>query len=407
MIYLDRWKIWLVAIVSLYAVFYALPNLIPADTRASWAESMPSWAPQKTVNLGLDLQGGSHLLLRVEMDKVLNERLDSTVNEIRTTLRKERIGYVNLKQTQDSIRFTLRDKEDADEAEDLINDMDGGFDVDIDAGGNATLAYTDEQRNEMRKQIISQSIEIVRRRIDETGTKEPVIQAQGDDRILVQLPGIDDPERVKDLLGKTAKLSFNLVNDAVDLSKATAPAGARILSFQENPAQKIAIDRRALITGEMLVDSQPTFQDNEPVVSFRFDSVGSRRFCDVTSANVGKPFAIVLDGEVISAPVIRDAICGGSGIISGGFTTQDANDLSLLLRAGALPAPLTVIEERTVGPSLGADSIEAGEKASILALIAVLVFMVVAYGLFGLFASLALVINIFLIFALLSSLQAT
>lgn len=407
MIYLDRWKIWLVAIVSLYAVFYALPNLIPADTRASWAESMPSWAPQKTVNLGLDLQGGSHLLLRVEMDKVLNERLDSTVNEIRTTLRKERIGYVNLKQTQDSIRFTLRDKEDADEAEDLINDMDGGFDVDIDAGGNATLAYTDEQRNEMRKQIISQSIEIVRRRIDETGTKEPVIQAQGDDRILVQLPGIDDPERVKDLLGKTAKLSFNLVNDAVDLSKATAPAGARILSFQENPSQKIAIDRRALITGEMLVDSQPTFQDNEPVVSFRFDSVGSRRFCDVTSANVGKPFAIVLDGEVISAPVIRDAICGGSGIISGGFTTQDANDLSLLLRAGALPAPLTVIEERTVGPSLGADSIEAGEKASILALIAVLVFMVVAYGLFGLFASLALVINIFLIFALLSSLQAT
>ena len=322
-------------------------------------------------------------------------------------MRKERIGYVNLKQTQDSIRFTLRDKEDADEAEDLINDMDGGFDVDIDAGGNATLAYTDEQRNEMRKQIISQSIEIVRRRIDETGTKEPVIQAQGDDRILVQLPGIDDPERVKDLLGKTAKLSFNLVNDAVDLSKATAPAGARILSFQENPAQKIAIDRRALITGEMLVDSQPTFQDNEPVVSFRFDSVGSRRFCDVTSANVGKPFAIVLDGEVISAPVIRDAICGGSGIISGGFTTQDANDLSLLLRAGALPAPLTVIEERTVGPSLGADSIEAGEKASILALIAVLVFMVVAYGLFGLFASLALVINIFLIFALLSSLQAT
>lgn len=407
MIHIERWKYWFVGLICLYGFIYAAPNLIGEKQMEQWSDVIPSWGPSETVNLGLDLQGGSHLLLEVEMDSVLRERLDAVVDEVRRALRKERIGYVRLKHSADYVSFELRNMDDLDQAGNVLADIEGNFDYSINDEGLATIRFTDEQAREFRQQIISQSIEIVRRRIDETGTREPVIQAQGTDRILVQLPGIDNPERVKDLLGKTAKLSFNLVNQEASPYDAMAPAGSRILNFAEDNNQKIVVERRALITGEMLVDSQPTFQEGQPVVSFRFDSTGSRRFCDVTQANVGRPFAIVLDGEVISAPVIRDAICGGSGIISGGFTTQDANDLALLLRAGALPAPLTVLEERTVGPSLGADSVEAGKIASLVAILAVLVFMVIAYGLFGLFANIALIVNMALIFALLSSLQAT
>lgn len=407
MIHIDRWKIIIVTIACIYGVLYALPNVVGPDARTWMVNNLPSWAPSETINLGLDLQGGSHLLLRVEMDKVITERLEGLVDEIRRSLRKEKIGYLGLKIAKGSVEFKVRNDEDVARVTEILNDIEGDFDVDVNASGKTILSFSDDQRAEFERQIIGQSIEIVRRRIDETGTREPVIQAQGTDRVLVQLPGIDDPQRVKDLLGKTAKLSFNLVNEEVDPNSASIPAGSRILSFEENVNQKIAVERRALITGEMLVDSQPTFQDNQPVVSFRFDSTGARRFCDVTKANVGKPFAIVLDGRVISAPVIRDAICGGSGIISGGFTTMEANDLSLLLRAGALPAPLTVLEERTVGPSLGADSVNSGKIASIIAIISVLVFMALVYGLFGIFANIALVINMCLIFALLSSMQAT
>lgn len=407
MLYVERWKIWFVILVTIYGFVYAAPNLMGEKAMDKYLSFMPSWGPSETVNLGLDLQGGSHLLLQVEMGSVLKERLDSVVDEVRRSLRKERIGYTQLKHSADAVTFTLRDISQREQAEDILGDIEGDFIFEIDEQGKARVSFSEDQQRAFRQQVISQSIEIVRRRIDETGTREPVIQAQGTDRILVQLPGIDNPERVKELLGKTAKLSFNLVNQEASPNDPTAPAGSRILTFADNELQKIVVERRSLITGEMLVDSQPTFQEGQPVVSFRFDSTGSRRFCDVTKANVGRPFAIVLDGKVISAPNIRDAICGGSGIISGGFTTQEANDLSLLLRAGALPAPLTVLEERTVGPSLGADSVEAGKIASLVAIVAVLLFMMIAYGLFGVFANIALVVNIGLIFALLSSLQAT
>ncbi|MGF1609256.1 MAG: protein translocase subunit SecD [Kiloniellales bacterium] len=250
----------------------------------------------------------------------------------------------------------------------------------------------------------------MRRRIDETGTREPSIQRQGDTRILVQLPGVRDPERIKELLGKTAKLTFRFVEEDV-LPGGPIPAGAELLPLAPGEASRgeseLVIRKRVMVSGDTLVDAQATFQDNQPVVSFRFDTVGAKRFGDATRDNVGRRFAIVLDDQVISAPVIREPILGGSGVISGSFTVQQVQDLALLLRAGALPAPLTIMEERTVGPGLGADSIEAGRIASILGLVFVVVFMAATYGLFGLLANVALLVNLVLLVAALSALQAT
>ena len=255
----------------------------------------------------------------------------------------------------------------------------------------------------------------MRRRIDETGTREPTIQRQGADRILVQLPGIDDPDRIKKLLGKTAKLTFKLLDENTTVGDALMgrlPPGSQLLEDADavdnegRPIQRV-VRKRIIVGGEHLTDAQPTFQENQPVVSFRFDPVGARKFGDATSKNVGRRLAIVLDNKVISAPVIRSAITGGSGIITGGFTVREATDLALLLRAGALPAPLVILEERTVGPDLGADSIRAGKIAAVLGLVFVVVFMAVCYGLFGLAANVALLMNIVIIAAALSAFQAT
>ena len=276
---------------------------------------------------------------------------------------------------------------------------------------NFRLSMTEEAEAARRQSAVEQSIEIVRRRVDETGVSEPVIQQQGDSRILVQLPGIKDPERIKRLLGQTAKLNFHMLDETVSIQEAESgdlPAGSMLLFSPESEGRIPYVVRRAVeVGGDRLVDAQPTFQDGQPIVSFRFDAAGGRRFGDLTSQNVGRRLAIVLDREVVSAPRIQTAITGGSGIITGRFTTQQVNDLSLVLRAGALPAPLTVLEERTVGPGLGADSIEAGKIASIIGLVAVVVFIVISYGLFGLMAAIALLFNLSLIVALLSVLQAT
>jgi protein-export membrane protein SecD len=267
-----------------------------------------------------------------------------------------------------------------------------------------------------RAQAVEQSIEIIRRRIDETGTKEPTIQRQGQDRILVELPGVDNPTRIKELLGRTAKLTFQLVDGSVTVDEARRgrlPPGDEILAAEEgrgnrsSGATAYVVKKRVMVGGDTLTDAQATFQQNEPVVSFKFDAAGARRFGDATRENVGKPFAIVLDNKVISAPVIREPILGGSGIISGSFTVQSASDLALLLRAGALPAPITILEERTVGAELGADSIHAGAVASIVGVILVVIFMVLFYGLFGVFADIALIFNLLLMLGALSLLGAT
>lgn len=410
MLHFPKWKIALVLVICLLGAAYATPNLLDRSV----VEKAPSWMNFQQINLGLDLRGGSHLLLEVDLDTVVRERLESVVDLARTELRKERIGYTDLGVSGENVVFRLREAADADRAMALLRDADG--DLTVEQSDGRIVATLRESALTARKQAaIEQSIEIVRRRIDETGTREPTIQRQGEDRILVQLPGVDDPERIKALLGQTAKMVFRLVDDRNSLGEAMAgrvPPGSALLPSDEvspdgRPAQMYLIERRVMVSGDTLVDAQPSFNNGEPVVSFRFDSVGAKRFADATAANVNRPFAIVLDDKVISAPVIREPILGGSGIISGNFTVQEAQDLALLLRAGALPAPLTVLEERTVGPGLGADSIAAGEAAALLGLVLVIVFMVLAYGLFGVIANIALLVNLVLIVAALSVLQAT
>ncbi len=407
MVYFAKWKVILVVALCLLSLVYAAPNLMNRAEVEQWGQDLPSWLPTRTVNLGLDLQGGSHLLLEVETDVVIQERMNALVDSARTELREARIGYTDLGAERAGIAFTVRDQADVERAVSLARGLE--TDLQVETSGNRVVATLTEAAEAARRSAaVEQSIEIVRRRIDETGTREPSIQRQGAERILLQLPGVDDPERVKRLLGQTAKMTFRFVDDTTTVAEAQAgriPPGSELLPSRDGGFE--VVRKRVMVSGDTLVDSQPSFQDGRPVVSFRFDSLGARRFGEATRDNVGKRFAIVLDNEVISAPVINEPILGGSGIIQGGFTTQSANDLALLLRAGALPAPLTVLEERTVGPGLGADSIAAGQIAALVGLALVIVFMTISYGLFGLFANVALVFNITFIFAALSILQAT
>ena len=410
MVYFEKWKIVLVLVICFLGFAYVAPNLLSRQA----AESLPTWLPHKQIDLGLDLQGGAHLLLEVKVSEAIKDRLLALVDETRVALRKARIGYTGLGRTAAGITVNIRKDEDLVRARRLLRQIDLGA-VLADDGKRLTLTLTEQTLRARRAAAVQQSIEVVRRRIDETGLREPNIQSQGSDRILVQLPGVKDPERIKRLLGKTAKMNFRLVDQSmpgVDLRNRRAPPGSEILPSDDEVDQLgrpllYLVRKRVMVPGESLVDAQATIDQGRPVVSFRFDAVGARKFGSVTQRNVGKPFAIVLDKKVISAPVIREPILGGSGIISGRFTTVGARDLALLLRTGALPVPLTVLEERTVGPGLGADSIRAGKLASVLALVAVIVFMALSYGRFGLMADAALLLNLILIGAALSVLQAT
>ena len=407
MLQIPLWQKVLIALVLLAGVAFAAPNLVSQER----ARSLPDWVPNQQINLGLDLQGGSYLLLEVETGAVIEDQLNNLVDSLREEMRSERIGYRSLGLDDGQITFTLTDPATAGQVEQIIQDLGEDVTVDITDSGRATVDLSDQARRERIANAVTQSIEIVRRRIDETGVREPTIQRQGDDRIVVQLPGINNPERMKEILGKTARLTFRLV-DQDARPGGDIPPGSEVLPADETgpngePVRDYVIRKRIMVSGENLTDAQPTFQEGQPVVSFTFDTVGAKRFGEATQENVGRPFAIVLDGEVISAPVIREPILGGQGVISGDFTVQEANDLALLLRAGALPAPLTIVEERTVGPGLGADSVRAGEFAAILALIAVIVFMVVFYGKFGALADVALIANLILIMGALSGLQAT
>ena len=407
MVHIPRWQVILILVVLATGLIFAAPNLFPRET----TEGLPDWVPSDQVSLGLDLQGGSHLLLEVDLGSVIEEQLDNLVDGVRLGLRRARIGYVSLGVDDGAVAFTLRDPSKLEQAKDILRDLASDLVISSSEGGALRLSFTDAALAQRRKSVIEQSIEVVRRRIDETGTREPTIQRQGDERILVQLPGVGDPERIKALLGKTAKLSFRFVVENAS-PDARPPAGAEILLSDElgptGQPRRYVVRKRIMVSGENLTDARSsTDQNNQPAVSFRFDSVGAKRFGDATKENVGRLFAIVLDDKVISAPVIREAILGGSGIISGRFTFQETQDLALLLRAGALPAPLVILEERSVGPGLGADSIRAGKIASLLGLAFVLAFMATTYGLFGVMANVALLTNLVLILAVLSGLQAT
>jgi preprotein translocase subunit SecD len=408
MVNIPRWQVVTVLVLCFLGLVFAVPNLFGKATM----EGLPDWLPSQQISLGLDLQGGSHLLLEVDAVTVIEEDLEALVDEVRSSLRQERIGYRGLGAEGTAVRLQLRDPADGEAVQSLLDGLDSDASITLGDGGAVRLALSEEAVRSRKDAAIEQSVEIVRRRIDEFGTKEPTIQRQGADRILVQLPGVDDPERIKDILGQTAKLTFHLLDPNTPQGQpgmAVPPGTALLLGEGEEGARLryYVVRKRVEVSGDRLIDAQPSFQTGEAVVSFRFDTAGAKKFGRVTSEHTGEFLAIVLDDKVISAPVIREPILGGNGIISGSFTTKSAQDLSLLLRAGALPAPLLIIEERTVGPSLGADSIAAGKVASVIGLIAVLILVAAAYGLFGLMANVALLINLVLITGTLSALQAT
>jgi protein-export membrane protein SecD len=415
MLQFERWKIILILFICVLGPFYAFPNLLSEEQRDKLATEMPSWFPTQAMSLGLDLQGGSHLQLQVDMKTVVADRLENLLATVRSDLHDAKIATVSQAKTDNGVEAVLNDAATGDDA---VNALKKGLGIGVNVDREGTkikLSYTDQELTNFKRQAMAQSIEIIRRRVDETGTKEPVIQAQGDDRIIVQLPGMKDPQHIKDLIGKTARLTFQMVDPSVPPSACAAnqaPLTVRCLPMNDRNGGAptlIAVQRRVLLTGDMLVDAQPGYnQLGQSVVNFRFDNLGARKFGDITSQNVGKPFAIVLDDVVVTAPNINGPIMGGSGEISGNFTVESANDLSVLLRAGALPAPLKVVEERTVGPSLGADSITAGKHAAIAATLLVMAFMFLVYGLqFGLFINIALIVNMMLMFAILSVMGAT
>jgi len=418
MLYFTRWKALGIVLTALLICLFAVPNFFPEATVKNW----PLWA-QRRIVLGLDLQGGSYLLLEVDSNYVKKEKLDQIRDDVRRTLREARIGYTGLASRGDAVEVRVKDADlptTLSKLRELSQPLGGllgtsgqrSLEVSDAGGGLIRLTVPQAAINERIRQTIEQSIQIVERRVNQLGTVEPVIQRQGTDRILVQVPGLQDPTRLKELLGKTAKMEFRMVDTSVPPDQAqqgNLPPDVELLMSASAPKVPYVVKKQVLVSGGDLTDAQPGFDSRtgEPVVNFKFNSTGSRKFAQATTENVGQPFAIVLDNEVISAPVIREPITAGQGQISGNFTVQSANDLAILLRAGALPAPLTVIEERTVGPGLGQDSIEKGKLAAYVGAIMVVVFMLLTYRLFGLFANIAVIINVAMIFGLLSLLNAT
>ena len=428
MLYIAPWKAALTLGVVLLGLLLCLPNFFSEAQVARW----PSWVPHRQITLGLDLQGGSHLLLEVDTQQVIRDKLEQITDQIRTTLRNEKIGYTGLGVVQGRVEVTIRNPDDYGRALEKLKAIAqpvggsllnaGTLDLLVQSApsNKVTFELTEAALRERTTGAIAQSIEIVRRRIDELGTREPNIQRQGADRILVQLPGVDDPSRIKKLIGTTAKMTFRLVDQSMSAEEASEPGrlppGSEVLQTDTQTERdptgrpvRYLVQKRVMVSGEDLTDAQPTLdnRNGQWVVNFKFNSVGGRRFGEVTRENVGKPFAIVLDNKVISAPVIREPILGGSGQISGSFNSQSATDLALLLRAGALPAPLKIIEERTVGPDLGADAIAGGKIAGLIGCGLVALFMIAAYGPYGCVAIAGVAVNVMLIFAVLSLFQAT
>ncbi len=393
--------------VAVFCVLLAVPTMAP-----SAAKYFPSWI--RPIPLGLDLKGGAQLLLEVDTATMMREKSAQLYEETRSVLIDRDKGVVrfsNLRNNDGVVSFVVRDDADVSRAKGRLKSALGGT-VDISSSGNTiTLSYSDKQKEEMVSDALTRSIEIVRRRIDALGTKEPSIQTQGGKYILIQLPGVDNPEHIKELIGQTAKMTFHLVNENVpaeQVAAGRAPAGTEFLPYMEAPEQKVAVYSRVEVSGESLKDSQADFdQNNMPVVSTVFDATGARRFAKLTTEHVGERFAIVLDGKVLSAPVIREPIPGGRGQISGGFTLQGAKDLAVLLRSGALPAPLSVIEERTVGAGLGADTIAQGKIGSAVGVLFVLIFMIFFYRGFGVIADIVLLVNLAMIIGISALFGAT
>ena len=439
MLQIDLWKrvlIWLTCVVGLLLAtpnaFYprveahndALAAMEFGELNDALEEAVaawPSFLPSRLVNLGLDLRGGAHLLAEVKVADVYESRMKAMWPEVRDLLRGERatIGTIRLQPSPvDELRVKISKPEAIQEAASMVRGLSrpvtsitgaGASDIVVRTDGDVIIVtLSDAEKLATDERTVQQALEIIRRRIDEVGTREPTIQRQGSDRILIQVPGIGSASELKDIIGTTAQLTFNPVVGRVSDPDAPAGVGNEVLPSLDEEGVYYIVESAPVVTGEELVDAQPSFdQNNRPAVSFRFNPTGARKFGNYTADNIGSPFAIVLDSEVISAPVIQSHIPGGSGIITGRFTVEESTNLAVLLRAGALPAGLEFLEERTIGPELGQDSIEAGRIACIVAFAAVLVFMFLSYGTFGLFANIALIINVGLIFGLLSLIGAT
>ncbi|MGO9005601.1 MAG: protein translocase subunit SecD [Beijerinckiaceae bacterium] len=415
MLRFATWKIVAISLMTALAIFVIIPSLLSPGSREALTSHLPGWIPTRAIVLGLDLQGGSHVLLEVDSASVVKTQVENLRDDARRALREEKVpisGGIGL--LPRGLQFRIPNPDDrarampklrhfASPISSVLGGGGAGLDIKESGDGLIQMFITDAAVNDKIRRAVDQSIEVLRRRVDALGTTEPNIQRQGNDRILVEVPGLQDPEKLKAILGTTAKLEFRL-----EAKPGDDPADYDLLDEVDQPG-KLPVEKRVMVQGEDLTDAQLGFssQTQEPVVNFRFNIRGGQRFGEVTSANIGRPFAIVLDGKVISAPVIRGAITGGSGEISGHFTTESANRLAILLRAGALPAKLTIVEERTVGPGLGQDSIDAGKRAAYVGAGLVIVYMLVTYGTFGVFANIALLVHIAFIFAALVLLGAT
>ena len=404
MLYFSKFRIILISLFTLIFVYLTSSNFIKFDD--NWID--------KKINLGLDLQGGSYLLLEIDNQPVIVQKLQNTVSILRKYFKDNNIFFKNLRIIEDeSIVFEIENNQ-IEQIKSLLEDKNGNinpyysqyksyqFDLLI-SDNQFQLDFSKFGLIELKNSSLNQALEIVRRRIDEVGTNEPNIVKRGNDRILVELPGLDDPMRVKNLLGKTANLTFRFVTE-----NSEETFGSEKLPFEDG-SDEVIVSKRIVLSGDNLLDAKPKMdnQTNQTVVSFTLDRVGAKRFGKATTSGIGKRLAIVLDGKIISAPVIQDAIVGGSGIITGNFTFQSATDLALLLRSGALPAPLNIIEERTVGPGLGQDSINAGIFALIIGFVLVIIFMLLKYKIFGLIANVTLILNLFLLVGLLTLFEAT
>ncbi len=407
MLRFSTWKFLAILAMTLAAVLVVAPSMLSPSNYQALASRLPSWLTPPTIVLGLDLQGGSHVMLEVDQADLVSTQVKNLRDDVRRILREEKVAMTGgIGATTRGVQLRVPDAADREKILPKLRLLRSGYSANI--GGQAPLeveatpegvirlTVTDAGIRDKSRKAVEQSIEVIRRRVDALGTREPSIQRQGDDRVLVQVPGLQDPQTLKEILGQTAKLEFRLVAEP-----GQNPTEVEELE-QVDEQGKLPIEKQIMVQGEDLTDAQPGFdqqRSGEPVVNFRFNIRGAQKFGDVTSKNVGRLFAIVLDNKVISAPRILTPITGGSGQISGRFTVEQANNLAILLRAGALPAKLNIVEERTVGPGLGQDSIDAGKRAAYVGAGLVVFYMLITYGVFGVFANLALFVHIAFIFA--------
>jgi preprotein translocase subunit SecD len=411
----SRWKTWSISLVILIGILFAIPSMLPADLKARY----PTWLPSATINLGLDLAGGSQLLLEADQADAAKQRLQAMEDQVATELRRNpRVEIGDVSTAGGRVSFLVRDPTQVDTAVERLRAitqpvaMTGSRDWDVQVMDSTRVVLTPTQSGSQRamRDAMTVARDVVRRRIDPQGTKEITVVSQGTDRILVEVPGVEDPEALKSLIGQTARLEFKLVDLTADpnqVAQGRAPAGSQVLPMVEGGGN-IAVKRRVMVSGDQLVDAKQSFdQDGRPVVSISFNTAGARRFGRVTQENVNKPFAIILDDQVLSAPNINEPILGGQAQISGNFTVETANQLAVSLASGKLPVKLNVIEERTIGPELGKDSIQKGIIASVAATLAVVLFMLVTYGRFGLYATAALIVNALLILGIMAVFNAS